>query len=133
AVGRAAARLQLASPRVALLGLLGAVVVGPGSAAALHFLPSALGVVFFAAALLLLLMSYVFGRVVIHAATGRWLQRLLLPEKNRSETVALFLGALFWSAALALPYVWPLLVAGLVVTSLGLALSARRRAGWKRA
>ena len=80
-----------------------------------------------------LVVSYVFGRVVIHAATGRWLQRLLLAEKNRSETVALFLGALFWSVVLALPYVWPLLVAGLVVASLGLALTARSRVGWKRA
>ena len=133
AVGRAAARLQLTSLRVALMGLAGAVVAGPGVAVALRLLPPALGVVVFAAALLLLVLSYVFGRVVIHAATGRWLQRLLLAEKNRSETVALFLGALFWSAALALPYVWPLLVAGLVVTSLGLALTARRRAGWKRA
>jgi hypothetical protein len=33
---------------------------------------------------------------------------------------------------LSLPYVWPLVVAGLLVTSLGLALTARYRVGWKR-
>ncbi|HYP51981.1 MAG TPA: hypothetical protein VEQ42_00485, partial [Pyrinomonadaceae bacterium] len=132
AVGRAAARLQLKSLRVAVVGLLAA-LAWLGLLFSLSFMPAALGLVVLAAALVLQVMSYLFGRVVIHAATGRWLQRLLLAEKNRSEAVALFLGALFWSVALALPYVWPFLVAGLVVTSLGLALTARYRVNWKRA
>ncbi|HZI17975.1 MAG TPA: hypothetical protein VEY09_05200 [Pyrinomonadaceae bacterium] len=132
-VSRAAARLQLTSWRVALIGLLGAVVIGPGGAAALHYLPPAVGGLCFVTGLLLLVVSYLFGRVVIHAVTGRWLQRVLLPEARRSETVALLLGAAFWAVLLALPFVWPLMVAGLVVVSLGLALTARYRLGWKRA
>ena len=47
-------------------------------------------------------------------------------------SVALLLGAGVWAVFLSLPYVWPLLVAGLLVTSLGLALTARYRLGWKR-
>ena len=133
AVGRAAARLQLTSPRVALIGLVGLVVVGPGGAAALHLLPPMLGGLVFVTGLLLLVFSYLFGRVVVHAVTGRWLQRVLLPEGRRSESVALLLGAGFWSLALALPYVWPAVVVGLVVVSLGLALTARYRLAWKRA
>jgi hypothetical protein len=133
AVSRAASRLQLTSLRVALIGLLGAIVLGPGVVVSLRILPPALGAVVFITALLMLVMAYLFGRVVIHAATGRWLQRLVLDEGKRSETGALFLGAVFWSVVLALPYVWPFLVAGLVVTSLGLALTARYRLQWKRA
>lgn len=133
AVSRAAARLQLTSWRVALIGLLGVVVIGPGGAAALHYLPSMLGGLFFVTGLLLLVVSYLFGRVVVNAVTGRWLQRILLPEARRSETVALLLGAAFWSVVLALPLIWPLAVAGLVTVSLGLALTARYRLGWKRA
>ncbi|HEV2862747.1 MAG TPA: polymer-forming cytoskeletal protein [Pyrinomonadaceae bacterium] len=133
AVGRAAARLQTTSPRVALIGLVGAVVVGPGATAALHLLPPMLGGLVFATALLVLLFSFVFGRVVVNAVTGRWLQRVLLPEGRRSESVALLLGAAFWSVALSLPYVWPLVVAGLVVLSLGLSLTARYRINWRRA
>jgi hypothetical protein len=83
-------------------------------------------------ALLLLIVAYLFGRVVIHAATGRWLQHRFLPEGKRSESVALLLGAGVWAVILSLPYVWPLVVAGLLVTSLGLALTARYRLGWKR-
>jgi hypothetical protein len=133
AIGRAAARLQLTFRHVALIGLVGALVMGPGVTAALRYLPPALGAVVGVTALLLLLLSYIFGRVVIHAATGRWLQRVLLPENRRSESVALLLGAAFWAFALAVPYVWPFLVFGLVVISLGLALTARYRLGRRRA
>lgn len=133
AIGRAAARLQLTFARVLLIGLLAAVVLGPGVTAALRYLPPVLGALVGLTALLLLLMSYLFGRVVIHAATGRWLQRILLPERRRSESVALLLGATFWAVALALPYVWPFLVAALVVASLGLTLTARYRLGWRQA
>ena len=133
AVSRAAARLHLTLARVSLIGLLGAVVMGPGVVAALEYLPTALGALVGVTALLLLLLSYLFGRVVIHAATGRWLQRVLLPEEKRSEVVALLLGAAFWAVLLSLPYVWPFLVVALVVASLGLALTARYRLNWRRA
>jgi len=133
AISRAAARMQLTFTRVALIGLVGAVVMGPGVAAALRFLPPALGAVVGITALLLLLLSYLFGRVVIHAATGRWLQRVLLPEDKRSESIALLLGAAFWAVLLALPYVWAFLVVALVIVSLGLALTARYRMSWRRA
>lgn len=132
AVSRAAARLQLTSLRVALIGLLGAALLGPGVAASLHVLPSMVGALVLITALLLLVVSYLFGRVVINAATGRWLQRVLLKEESRSESVALLLGSVFWAVVLALPFVWPLVVAGLVTTSLGLSLTARYRVTWKR-
>ena len=131
AVARAAARLQLTFRHVLLIGLVGALVMGPGVTAALRFLPPDVGALVGVTALLLVLLSYLFGRVVIHAATGRWLQRLLLPENRRSESVALLLGAAFWAFVLALPYVWPVLVLGLVVLSLGLTLTARYRLGWR--
>jgi len=133
AVSRAAARLQLTSLRVAVIGLLGAVVFSFGGTVSLRLLPPAFGAVVGVMALLLLLVAYLFGRVVIHAATGRWLQRLLLREEKHSESVALLIGAAVWAVVLALPYVWPFFVAGLVVTSLGLALTARYRLNWKRA
>jgi hypothetical protein len=133
AIGRAAARLQLTLARVAVIGLVGAVVMGPGVTAALRYLPPALGALVGITSLLLLLLSYLFGRVVINAATGRWLQRVLLPEQRRSESVALLLGAAFWAVVLAVPYVWPFLVFALVVLSLGLALTARYSLNWRRA
>ena len=129
---RAAARLQLTSLRVAVIGLVGAVVMAFGVPAALRFLPTAVGALVGITTLLLIVVAHLFGRVVINAATGRWLQRVFLPKGDRSEAVALLLGALFWTIIISLPYVWLLAVAGLFVTSLGLALTARYRGGWKR-
>lgn len=131
AVGRAAARLQLTNMRVAVIGFLSAIVVAFGVPLSLRVLPTMVSVLVVITAVLFLTFAYLFGRVVIHAATGRWLQRRILPEGNHSESVALLLGAGFWAAILSLPYIWPLVVAGLLVTSLGLALTARYRVGWK--
>ena len=131
AISRAATRLRLTSLRVALIGLVGALVIGFGVPVSLAVLPPVLSATVGALALLLLLVAYLFGRVAIHAATGRWLQRTLLAERNRSESVALLLGTVCWVVLLSLPYVWVLGVAGLLVTSLGLALTSRRAAGWR--
>jgi hypothetical protein len=133
-VGRAVARLQLTSVRVALIGFVGAVVMTFGVLAVLRFLPTSIGALVGLTSLLLLIVATLFGRVVINAATGRWLQRRFISkERVRSETSALLLGTAFWALVLSLPYVWPLVTAGLLVASLGLALTARYRVGWKRA
>lgn len=133
AISRAAARLQLTSLRVAIIGTIGALVIVFGVPVLLYMLPPALGAFVAALATLLFIVAYPFGRVAVHAATGRWLQRLLLKEGNRSESVALLLGAVSWTFVLSLPYVWALAFAGLFVISLGLALTVRYRLGWKTA
>jgi hypothetical protein len=130
-VGRAVARLQLTSLRVALIGLLGSVVVTVGVFVSLLVLPPIIGAVISLMALLLVIVATLFGRVVIIVATGRWLQRRFLP-RLQSESVTLLLGVSFWVAMASLPYVWPIIIAGLLVTSLGLALTARYRISWKK-
>jgi hypothetical protein len=130
-VSRAMARLQLTSLRVALIGLLGSIVVTVGVFLALLVLPPLIGVLISLLAVLLVIVATLFGRVVISAATGRWLQRRFFP-KLKSESVTLLLGITFWVIMASLPYVWPVVVAGLLVTSLGLALTARYRLNWKK-
>ena len=125
--------MQLTNLRVALIGVVGAVLVVFDVPAALHVLPPLVGTFVFALAIALSVFAYFFGRVAVHAATGRWLQRVLLGESRRSESVALLAGAVFWTAVLSLPYVWPLAAAALVVTSFGVALTARYHLGWRPA
>lgn len=132
AVSRAVARLQLTNLRVAVIGFLGAVVCTFGVMASLHVLPAPVGVVIGIMALLLLLMAYIFGRVVIHAATGKWLQRRFLGEGKRSESVTLLIGTAFWTLLLSVPYIWLAIVALLIVMSLGLTLTARYHMPWKQ-
>lgn len=131
-VSRAVTRLQLTSLRVALIGLLGAVVITLGVLGSLWLLPSIFGAAISVMALLLTVVATVFGRVVIYAATGAWLKRWLLP-RVQSESVTLLLGVAFWIVWSSVPYVWPFIQAGLLVVSLGLALTARYRIGWKKA
>jgi hypothetical protein len=130
-VSRAVARLQLTSLRVALIGLLGWIVVTVGVWLALLVLPPLVGVIISILAILLVIVATLFGRVVISAATGRWIQRRFFP-KLKSESVTLLIGITFWVVMASLPYLWPLVVAGLLVTSLGLALTARYRISWKK-
>jgi hypothetical protein len=130
-VSRAVARLQLTSLRVALIGLLGTAVVTLGVLGSLLVLPPVIGAVISLMALLLVIVSTLFGRVVIFVATGRWLQRRFL-KRLQSESVTLLLGVSFWGVLASLPYVWPIIIAGLLVVSLGLALTARYRISWKK-
>jgi len=129
-VSRAVARLQLRSLRVALIGLLGLIIITIGVFICLLILPAVVGAAISVLALLLAVAAGLFGRVVIFAFTGRWLQRRLLP-RVQSESITLLLGVAFWVALASLPYVWPVVIAGLFVTSLGLVLTARYRLNWK--
>ena len=131
-ISRGVARLQLTSLRVAVIGFLGALAIGPGALLALRYLPTPISALVGLMALLLILIAGVFGRVIIYAATGRWLQRKLFKLGKNSEAVALLMGTVFWIALSSLPYVWPAVVSIVLVMSLGLALTARYRVGWKR-
>ena len=132
AVSRGAARLQLTSLRVAVIGLLGAIVVGAGVEACLFLLPTPFSVLVGMMVLLFIVIAGVFGRVVLYAATGRWLQRRYPSLGKNSESVALLLGTVVWVTLTSLPYVWPFVVAVTFVLSFGLALTAGRRSAWKK-
>ncbi|PYS69664.1 MAG: hypothetical protein DMF69_16285 [Acidobacteria bacterium] len=132
-ISRGITRLQLTSLRVAIIGFIGAAVMGAGVEACLWILPQAISALVGIMALILALVAWLFGRVVLAAATGRWLQRKYVPVGKHSESVALLSGTAFWVVLTSLPYVWPLAFTVMVVLSLGLALTARYRAGWGRA
>jgi len=131
-IGRGIARLQLTLGRVAIIGVVGSLIIGPGVILSLRYLPYAIGLLIGLMALLLIVVALLFGRVIIYAATGRWLQRKLLKNGSNSEALALLLGTTFWITLSSLPYIWPVVVAVVLVTSLGLALTARYRVGWRR-
>jgi len=132
AISQGITRLQLTNVRVAIIGFVGAAIIGAGVSFSLHYLPTPLSALVGLVAFFFILLVWVFGRVVISAATGRWLQRKFLPIGRNSESVALLLGTSFWIALSSLPYIWPLVVAVMIVTSLGVALTARYRTGWGR-
>jgi hypothetical protein len=104
-ISRAVTRLQLTSVRVALIGLIGTVAITLGVLGSLWLLPS-----------------------IISAAIS--IMGLLLAT-IATVSVMLLLGVTFWIVLSSIPYIWPFIQAGLLVASLGLALTARYRVGWK--
>jgi len=129
-ISRGVARLQLTSLRVAAIGLIGLLVLLGVVPLCLWIMPQPVQVMVGLLALLLLLVSGVFGRVILYAATGRWLQRKYLAIGKNSEAVALLLGTSFWVLLTSLPYVWPFIAVFMLILSFGLALTARYRVGW---
>jgi hypothetical protein len=131
-IGRGVARLQLTTLRVAIIGLVGMVVLFVSVAGCLMLLPETLGVLIGIMVLLFGLVAGLFGRVILYAATGKWLQRKYIPIGKNSEAIALLLGTVFWVVLTSLPYVWPFLGSFIIIISLGLAFTARYRVGWGR-
>jgi len=129
-ISRGIARLQLTSLRVAAIGLIGMVVVFVGVLLCLRIIPEPISVVIGLLALSLWFVAGLFGRVILYAATGRWLQRKYFPIAKHSEAVALLLGTTFWVLLTSLPYVWPFMATFILIISFGLALTARYRVGW---
>jgi hypothetical protein len=126
-ISRGVTRLQLTSVRVAAIGLVGAVVLFGGVFLCLLVMPEPVQVLVGLLALMLWLAASLFGRVVLYAATGKWLQRNYVCVGKNSEAVALLLGTSFWVLLTSLPYVWPFMAAFVLIISFGLALTARYR------
>jgi hypothetical protein len=129
-ISRGVARLQLTRVRVAAIGLIGVVVLFGGVLLCLWIMPEPIRVLVGLLALLLWLVAGLFGRVILYAATGRWLQRKYVQVGKNSEAVALLLGTSFWVLLTSLPYVWPFMATFILIISFGLALTARYRVGW---
>ncbi|MFN6963080.1 MAG: hypothetical protein ACK4S4_04865 [Pyrinomonadaceae bacterium] len=132
AVGRAVARLHLSAVRVLLIGTLAFGATIFGIAAAANLLPEYLSVSLGLMAFVLLLLSYVFGRVTLQVAFGKAIQKHLLAEGKRSETLAILIGVLVWTLLLSLPYVWTLSLVALFTAGLGLVLTARSSPAWHK-
>lgn len=131
-ISRGVARLQTTSLRVAVIGLIGVIVLFAGVLLCLWFMPEPIRVLVGMLALLLWIVAGLFGRVILYAATGRWLQRKYVPFGRNSEAVALLLGTAFWVLLTSLPYVWPFMAAFILIISFGLALTARYRVNWNQ-
>ena len=126
-ISRGVARLQLNGVRVAAIGLISVVILFVSVLLCLWIMPEPIQVFVGLFALLLWLVASLFGRVVLYAATGKWLQRNYIPAGRNSEAVALLLGTSFWVLLTSLPYVWPFMAAFILIISFGLALTARYR------
>jgi hypothetical protein len=131
-ISRAIARFRLSTLKVALIGTLTLVLMLIGVLGSAKALPDYLSVSLGLMAFVLLMLAYVFGRVALQLSVGKFLQKNLLPNGNRSETIAILLGVVFWTLLLSVPYVWTLAVLSLFIAGLGLVLTGRTANAWRQ-
>jgi hypothetical protein len=131
AVSRAVARLSLSGLKVSALGsavFIGIIVAAITGALVL---PNYLSVTLAFMEMLLLMLGYVFGRVALQVSVGKLIQKRLFPENNRSETLAILAGVLFWTVLLSLPYIWVFALFAVFVIGIGLVLTGRVSTRWQ--
>lgn len=125
AVSRAALRVRLTWPRTLGVGVFffaGIVAMIVGAALTL---PEYLGLTIFLMGLVVVILAYVFGRVALHVALGKILTKHVNNGNNRSETLSILIGVVLLTVLLSLPYLWVLVLFGVLSTGLGLFLTAR--------
>jgi hypothetical protein len=130
-ISRAIARFQLSTLKVAVIGTVTFVLMLIGVIGSVNVLPDYLSVSLGLMAFVLLMLAYVFGRVALQLSVGKFLQKNLLRNGSRSETLAILFGVVFWTLLLSVPYVWTLAVLSLFIAGLGLVLTARTTTNWR--
>lgn len=131
AVGRAVARIHLSSLKISALGAgilcIGFVLV----IASVTTLPFYLWGTLAAMGIILLFLSYTFGKIALQVSTGKLIQKYLLSEANRSETLATLFGVIVWTTLLSLPYVWLIALFSVFTFGIGLILTGRTSPKWQ--
>ncbi len=133
AVSRAVLRYRLAPLNIYALGSAGFVLTTVGVISSVGIFPGFISGLIGIMAFVLIIMAYVFGRVVLQVTFGKWIIRLFRPNSKPAETLTIFIGALFWTVMLSLPYVWVAALFALFSASIGLILTVRRNLSWKSA
>ncbi len=131
AVSRSVARFQLFSLKIIGIGIVGFILTTIAVVGSLSLLPNYVSAIIIPMAMILLMLSYVFGRVALQVSVGKKLQKRFLPEGKQSETLAILIGVLIWTILLSLPYFWIIGLFILLSVSVGLVLTARSNAVWQ--
>ncbi|MGI8668684.1 MAG: hypothetical protein ACR2J3_02425 [Aridibacter sp.] len=132
AVSRSVARFRLSTLKVFGIGALAFTVVTLGVIVSFGFLPGFISAIVGLMAFVLIMLAYVFGRVALQVSVGNWILKKFSPDKKRSETISLFIGASFWTLLLSIPFLWTAAVFTLFTASLGLVLTARSNKNWEK-
>jgi hypothetical protein len=122
-VSKASERLSADALRIGAIGFVGTLAGVLLVGLTLVALPGPFSAVISGLLLLAVIVIQLFGRVVAYFLVGRWLQRRLLGDRSRSQSVALLLGVLALALLGSLPVVGALLVFGIFILSIGLVLT----------
>jgi hypothetical protein len=131
AVSRAVARIQLNTLKVSAIGATVLILASTSIIAGVIFLPNYLAATVALMGILLLVLGYVFGKVSLQVSIGKLLQKYLMRNSDRSETVAVLLGVIVWTILLSLPYLWLISLFVVFAFGIGLILTGRSSLRWQ--
>jgi len=131
AVSRAIARIHLSYLKVSAIGAGALTVTSTVMIGGVVLLPNYFAATLAFMGLLLLVLGYVFGRVALQVSLGKLIQKHLLAEGNRSETLAILLGVIFWTLLLSLPYIWLICLFIVFTVGIGLILTGWTPTKWQ--
>jgi hypothetical protein len=130
AVSRAVAGLQLSLLKIVGLGMLAFFVITIFVITSLSYLPTNFSGIIGIVSAITILLAYFFGRISLNVSLGKSLQKRILPERFQSESLAIFIGTIFWVGLLSIPYLGNVAVVLLFASSLGLIITARSNINW---
>lgn len=131
AISRSVARIHLSSLKICAIGAGAFLLIAGLIVFGVVGLPNYFGATLALMGMLVLILGYVFGRVSLQVSLGKLVQKHLLSESNRSETLATLIGVLVWTFFLSLPYVWLLALFTVFSVGIGLILTGRSSARWQ--
>lgn len=130
AVSRGVAAFKLSATKLIAIGALAFWVITFATIVSISFLPVYLNIIIVPMAFLALILPLFYGRAALQVSVGKWIQKQILLEKYKSESLAILLGTLFWTVLLSIPYLWIVVVFFLFAAGLGLVLTVRSRQKW---
>jgi len=119
-ISRFITRLRTYPTRVFMAGVLAFFLSLFLIMAAISIFPAYVSAIIVLVILLILVVSYMFGRVTLQLIIGKWVQKKILPEQYRSETIASLIGILIVTSLLSIPYLWALVVMVIWCFSMGI-------------
>ncbi len=133
AVSRAVARTGIAPLSIVAIGAAGLVLLTVGVIAGVGIFPGFISGILGLMAFFVIILTYVFGRTVFQLIVGKWILRTLAPERKPSESIAILIGASFWTFVLSMPLVWVAALFVLFSAGIGMIVTAKRQSMWKTA
>jgi hypothetical protein len=130
AVGRAVARIQLSALKMCGIGAAAFLLISGSIIGGAIVLPNYLSATLALMGMLILMLGYVFGRVSLQVSVGKLIQKHLLADNNRSETLAILIGVIALTLLLSLPYIWLLALFAVSTIGIGLILTGRAAPKW---
>ena len=130
AVGRAVARIQLSALKMCGIGAAAFMLISGLIIGGAIILPNYLSATLALMGMLILMLGYVFGRVSLQVSVGKLIQKHVLSNNNRSETLAILIGVMAWTLLLSLPFIWLLALFAVFTIGIGLILTGRAAPKW---